>query len=280
MAQLDSVVSPIPYKYSSLSLDQISDKESKPLPPTYSKVLQSVTKGKSYYFAAVHNYILIFNIDIPNPDVLEIKQFSIQNRKTTATALYISNMPFLSIQNVKAILAGDPLRIQLRHIYNISWIDKQILELLVNSNHSDRIKNRIGKHSDYFVKSDFDPLSADSFNWEGKMSLESKKAVLKRNFAMRLAASIASTKLESTRQYIMSWANNRGIGQQLRSQLQKADIVIPSSYREPTVLSVSNDSPTNRYAPNANFTLPTTTPGPSKYLKRKLSISSNESMER
>ena len=211
--------------------------------------------------------------------MVKMKQ-PITNRKTSITALYISNMPFLSIPNVKAILAGDPLRIQLRHIYNLSWIDKEILELLVDSNHADRIKNRIGKHSDYYVKSDFDPLSADSFNWEGKISPESKKAVLKRNFAMRLAASIGSTKLESTRQYIMAWAKNRGIGQLLEHQLQKAEIIIPDHNMNSTTLPISNDSLLPRCAPNATFTTPVITSGSSKYLKRKLSISSNESMER
>ena len=44
--------------------------------------------------------------------MVKMKQ-PITNRKTSITALYISNMPFLSIQNVKAILAEDPLRIQL-----------------------------------------------------------------------------------------------------------------------------------------------------------------------
>ena len=181
---------------------------------------------------------------------------------------------------MKAILAGDPLRIQLRQIYNISWIDKRILELLVDSNHADRIKNRIGKHSEYYVKSDFDPLSADSFDWEGKISPESQNAVLKRNFAMRLAALIGSTKLDSTRQYIMAWAKNRGIGQQLEHQLQKAAIVIPTHDRNSTSLPLPNDSLLPRCPTNAKFTTPIVTPGPSKYLKRKLSISSNESTER
>lgn len=93
-----------------------------------------------------------------------MKQQITQIGKTSTTALYISNMSFLSIRNVKAILARDTIRIQLRHIFNLSWIDKRILELLVDSNHADQIKNRIGKHSDYYVKSDFDPLSVDSFD--------------------------------------------------------------------------------------------------------------------
>jgi len=227
-----------------------------------------------------YNYFLILQKDNPSTAGVKIKQQPIQYRKMSTTALYIGNMPFLSIQNVKTILAGDPLRIQLQHIYNLSWIDKQILELLVDSNHADRIKNRIGKHSDYYVKSDFDPLSPASFNWEGKISPEPKMALLKRNFAMRLAASIGSTKLESTRQSIMAWATHRGIGQQLQHQLQKAEIVLPFNKRNPTDLPVSNDSPIARPSANPPFTMTTITPGPSKYLKRKFSISSNESMQR
>ena len=97
----------------------------------------------SYY------YSLICAIVIPSTSAVKIKQPIIENRKQSTTALYISNMPFLPIKNVKAILAGDPIRIHLQYIYNVSWIDKRILELLVDSNHADQIKNRIGKHSDY-----------------------------------------------------------------------------------------------------------------------------------
>jgi len=102
----------------------------------------------------------------------------------------------------------------------------------------------------------------------------------KRNFVIRLAASMGSTKLESTRQSIMAWATTRGIGQQLQHQLQKADILLPFNKRNPTDLPVSNDSPIARRPANPSFTMTTITPGPSKYLKRKLSISSNESMQR
>ena len=189
-------------------------------------------------------------------------------------------MPFLSIRNVKAILAGDPIRIQLQHIFNFSWIDKRILELLVDSNHADQIKNRIGKHSDYYVKSDFDPLSADSFDWEGQISEESKNSVLKRNFTLRLAASIGSTKVESTRQCILSWAENRGIGQQLQNQLLKEGIVIsPSTGARPTI-PVSDNSQQAKSRGYIKSTTLHSTPGPSKFVKRKLSISSNESLQR
>lgn len=189
-------------------------------------------------------------------------------------------MPYMSIRNVKAILAGDPIRIHLGYIFNISWIDKRILELLVDSNHADRIKNRIGKNSEYYVKSDFDPLSADSFNWEGQISAESKNALLKRNFAMRLAASIGSTKLESTRQCIMTWAKNRGIGHQLERQLANEGIVVSSSVRNTTNIPASNDNQLSQAAENTIFKTTIVTPGPSRYLKRKLSISSNQSNER
>ena len=218
--------------------------------------------------------------DISNPTVMNMKQQTIRNSKSSTTALYISNMPFLTIKNVKAILAGDPIRIHLRYIYNLSWIDKQILELLVDSNHADRIKNRIGKNSEYFVKSDFDPLAPDSFNWEGQISVESKKALLKRNFATRLAASIGATKLESTRQCIMTWAKHRGIGPQVEYQLQKEGIVISSSSGNPATSLASDDHQFPKAATDSKSQKDPSTPGPSKFLKRKLSISSNESMAR
>jgi len=78
----------------------------------------------------------------------------------------------------------------------------------------------------------------------------------------------------------MAWATNRGIGQQLQHQLQKAEIVLPFNNRTPTDLQVSNHSPIARPPANPQFTMTTITPGPSKYLKWKLSISLNESMQR
>ena len=189
-------------------------------------------------------------------------------------------MPFLSIRNVKTIMAGDPIRIQLRHIFNLSGIDKQILELLVDRNHADQIKNWIGKHCDYYVKSDFDPLSADSFDWEGQISEDSIDRLLNRNFAMRLAASIGSTQVESTRQCILTWAKNRCICQQLQNQLLKEGIVISPSIGDRTTIFASDNSSRAGSTAYTRSTTHLSTPGTSKFLKRKLSISSNESLQR
>jgi len=80
------------------------------------------------------------------------------------TALYVSNMTITTIKNVKNILVVVSINLHLGYIRNLSWIDKQILEILVDSNYAQSIKNRIGKNSEYNVISDFDALSAKSFH--------------------------------------------------------------------------------------------------------------------
>ena len=193
-------------------------------------------------------------------------------------------MTFTTIKNVKSILAAAPINLHLGYIRNLSWIDKQILEILVDSNHAPSIKNRIGKSSEYDVKSDLDPLSAKSFHWDDDIRPQSKEAILKRNFVLRLSASMISTKQESTRQYIMDWANNRGIGQQLRQQLQKAGIVVSTDNSNPTPIPCLVNGQQNPSAAGSKsrskLKINPITPRAPRYTKRKLSISSDEGLPR
>ncbi|RPB00239.1 hypothetical protein L873DRAFT_1789164 [Choiromyces venosus 120613-1] len=117
---------------------------------------------------------------------------------TSKDKIYITGMPYSPISQVKKVLGAAPISIQLRHIRNISWIDGYILEILVDPNHVDRMKNRISKYSEYYVTTTFDPLSPNSFNWEGKVLPESKELILKINFVERLAASVASSSQSTT----------------------------------------------------------------------------------
>jgi len=203
-------------------------------------------------------------------------------RKSTAptTALYISNMPFMTIKDVKTILAAAPINIQLRDIRNLSWIDKHLLEMLVDSNHADRIKNRVGKKSDYYVKSDFDPLCADSFDWEGDILPESKEALLKRNFVLRLSASMTSTNKESTRYHIMDWAKHRGIGQELQQHLHKVGIIVSPSNQSRDTVPQTCDSAFNTSGSSSKLKPAIIIASGSKDAKRKLSISSLEDSSR
>ena len=97
---------------------------------------------------------------------------------------------------------------------------------------------------------------------------------------MRLAASIGSTQVESTRQCILAWAKNRGIGQQLQNRLLKEGIVIAQSIGERTTIPALDNSQQAESTPYIKSTTLLNTPGPSKFLKRKLSISSDESLRR
>ncbi|KAG0123336.1 hypothetical protein HOY82DRAFT_544251 [Tuber indicum] len=136
-------------------------------------------------------------------------------------------IPYVPISEVKGLLAASPTRIQLRHIRNISWIDFRMVELLVDSNHSTHISNRISNHSEYNINKSFDPLSSSSFNWEANILPESQEAALKKNFVERLAASIASSSDSTTREHILNWAKHRNLDDRLEQQLTKQGILLP-----------------------------------------------------
>ncbi|KAG0122983.1 hypothetical protein HOY82DRAFT_619734 [Tuber indicum] len=138
---------------------------------------------------------------------LRTKAFQ-RKRSTTSTPLYLEGIPHVPIAEVKELLKAGPIRIQLRHIRNISWIDRHIVELLVDTNHLVHIRIRLENHSKYKVNRSFDPLTPSSFNWEGEPLPESQEAVLKRNFVERLASSIASSTNHVTRQHVISWSEN------------------------------------------------------------------------
>ena len=143
------------------------------------------------------------------------------------TAIYVSGMPYTRYSEVKRILAAEPIGVQLRHIQNLSWIDKRIVEILVDINHAEKMRNRIIKYSPFDVKARFDPLSPECFNWHDDAVLpESKLKILQHTFVVRLAGSIASKRNASTREYIVDWMRNRGLGQQFGQQLQRDGIVL------------------------------------------------------
>ncbi|PUU76252.1 hypothetical protein B9Z19DRAFT_1129965 [Tuber borchii] len=100
------------------------------------------------------------------------------SQNSASTPLYLAGVPKQAINIIKQELHSKPISVQGRHIRNMSWIDRQILELLDDSNHAESMKNRIVKYSNYTLRKSFDPLCAESFHWEGDIAPESKKAFL------------------------------------------------------------------------------------------------------
>ncbi|KAG0127732.1 hypothetical protein HOY82DRAFT_541774 [Tuber indicum] len=184
------------------------------------------------------------------------KKASQRKRVTTSTSLYLEGIPHIPIVEVKELLKAAPIRIQLRHIRNISWIDRRIVELLVDTNHLLHIRNRLENHSKYKVNRSFDPLKPSSFNWEGNPLPESQEAVLKRNFVERLAASIASSTNHATRQHVMSWSQNRGLGTQLKDQLNKRGIQISQSPINNIAVTPAVNTTCHKASQNSSFTSP------------------------
>ncbi|PUU73474.1 hypothetical protein B9Z19DRAFT_1068968 [Tuber borchii] len=203
----------------------------------------------------------------------------VHNRSIVTTALYVSGIPFMTIKDIKNILASAPINLQRRDICNLSWIDRRIVEILVNTTHAQKIKNRIGKYSEYIVKSDFDPLSPESFHWDGNIQPESQEAILKRNFVMRLSASVGSTTKTSTRQHIIAWANHRGIGPHLQQELNKQGIIFNAENETAFGNDALNDSPSVQSVSRSKQQSSIITTGASKFTKRKLNVTSDDSIE-
>ncbi|KAG0127686.1 hypothetical protein HOY82DRAFT_541847 [Tuber indicum] len=136
---------------------------------TYSSVLSIITCSLSTVYKEVGLIITLERQDLATAEEPEHRSIK-PSRKTrimTSTSLYLEGIPHLPIVKVKELLKATPIRIQLRHIRNISWIDRLVIELLVDTNHSVHIRNRLENHSKYKVNRSFDPLSPSSFNWEG-----------------------------------------------------------------------------------------------------------------
>ena len=196
---------------------------------------------------------------------------------SSSTAIYLAGVPPQPLGDIKRELCKKPISLQARHIRNASWIDGRILELLVDSNHVQTMKNRIVNYSQYLIRKSFDPLSPESFHWEGDIPQESQISFLKQKLAARLGASIASTKHESTRNHILQWAKNRGVESQLLKQLDKEKIVIASgSSNTTTPLYDSNPAREIRNIENEGTTV---TAGAKRFSILKRPYSSLESIQ-
>jgi len=160
-------------------------------------------------------------------------------------------------------------------------VSNEFLELLVDIQHVERMKNHINENSKYQVKSSFDALSPECFNWEGDIQPESKESVLKRNFVTRLAASVRSSNRDSIRRQIINWARYRALGQQLEKELDKQGIILAEQDRD----SPSTDQESLHDEPiQSPFCDPQeyshVVSGAGKYIRRKFSILSENSIER
>jgi hypothetical protein len=187
----------------------------------------------------------------------------------------------MGYSELKQILRAAPIGIQLRHIRNMSWIEKRIIEILVDVRHVQAMRNRISLYSDYMVKTRFDPLSSDCFNWEEGILPESKIRILQTNFVSRLSTSLAQTSDHYSKQCISDFVRNRGLGQQFERELKRKGISLPST----APLHESSHAGPSRIGPK-RYTMPSVSnessvkEGATKYRKRKLSTSSKDDGER
>jgi hypothetical protein len=116
---------------------------------------------------------------------------------------------------------------------NLSWTGERILEIIVDVKHACKMSNRITKYSKFTIKSYFDPLCPEWFDWESDVLSESKLRILQTKFVTRLATSLASTRDTSSRHYIIDWVRKRGLGPQFQQCLHRDGIVPPPIPRMP-----------------------------------------------
>jgi len=167
---------------------------------TYSSILKSTGKGlQQPSFSHINHYPSGINCSNDSMTTLhkQPEQKPGHNRHLPV-AIYVAGISFMTIKEVKAILTASPIGIQSRHMQNISWIEQRMLEILVDRNHVERVKNRITNFSNYRIRTSFNPLSRDSFHWDKSVRPESQGRILQGNFITRLADSVAATSLIST----------------------------------------------------------------------------------
>lgn len=78
------------------------------------------------------------------------------------------------------------------------------------------------------MKSHFDQLSPNSFNWDRDILPESKELVLRRNFITRLSDSVVLSNNVSTRQHVLNSARQSGVGVPLEKELESQGIILPA----------------------------------------------------
>ena len=169
------------------------------------------------------------------PDPLRPRFLKAKKRfhnSSSSTAIYLAGMPEQEFHLIKQTFREAPISLHLGYIRNLSFIDGRILEILVDTNHVETMRNRLRKYSPYKVRNSFDPLSPESFDWEGDIVETSKVALLKRKLVARLAVSIASTNKPLMRNHIMGWATNRGVEDQLNQELRKKGIIVTDDSME------------------------------------------------
>lgn len=199
--------------------------------PAYSEVLNSPSNGEANSPINQYNRVMATSpVPPPASHTPSEKHFDHEKsyRIAPSTALYLAGVPYQPLGETKRALSKKPICLQARHIRNASWIDGKILELLVDANHAQSMRNRITKYSSYLVRKTFDPLSPESFHWEGNIAPEAQMSLLKNRLAARLGASITSTQHQTTRNHILLWAKHRGIEIQMTKQLAKEGMRVGS----------------------------------------------------
>lgn len=137
--------------------------------------------------------------------------------------IYINGFVRSSYSSTKIFLKSE-CKVQLRKLLNLSWINDDILEIIVLSSYTTKLKEKICTIPSLTVLESFDPLSPKSYNSDiddCSVNYDQMKKSLRRTMIKRLAQSSNESSNAKTREYINDWILKRGWCNEFNSQLIK-----------------------------------------------------------
>lgn len=108
---------------------------------------------------------------------------------------------------------------------NLSWINNDILEIVVLSSYTTKLKEKISIISSLSVLENFDPLNPKSYNpdiEQSNVKYDAMRKSLRRAMIKRLAHSSNDSSNSKTKDYIRDWIGKRGWSNEFKVQLTKS----------------------------------------------------------
>lgn len=156
--------------------------------------------------------------------------------------IYVSGIKRKSLSAVKEQLKGLSLRIQIRHIINLSWVNDQVLEMIIIQRHAAKIAQQIRDHAVLFLVDGFDPLDPINHSWNGRIPAEGKLLALKKSFLQRLADSSSMSSSNKTKSYLSAWVDKRGWSTEYLDMLSQSNKVYGYSVERSESIAIGGPS--------------------------------------
>lgn len=164
---------------------------------------------------------------------LVIKEFSLTNTSPRPVSKHPVNPQYRHphvrgfsrgrLSKLRERLLAPDLRIHLRDVLNLSWINDEVLEMIVTQKSAMIIEFKISQHPELSVIHDFNPLDTETFTWSPHVSKAKQTSALRQAFLTRLAKSSMASTSGKTTDYLHSWVKKSGWSEQYMALLKKPD---------------------------------------------------------